>query len=211
NIPTITCGTPTTFTNIGYGDPNYFNGFGGCINSSTQGGKEQIYLVSSSTPYSINVSNASGGVVQYLWKLASLECDNSNWTCLERKSPTELGLVANTNTIPLNVPIYLMLNAESANSTTTNVFNINCTPLGNEDFLNEPVRVYPIPVKTVLNLQFQNEIRIDKVIITDITGKKILEQNTVSTQINVENLAKGIYIIEIYSESKKFKNKFIKE
>jgi Secretion system C-terminal sorting domain len=72
------------------------------------------------------------------------------------------------------------------------------------------ISVYPNPARAFLNISNPSEIAIDKVFVTDLTGKKLLEQNN-ATQINVQNLAKGIYVLEAYSGKEKFQSKFIKE
>ena len=52
-------------------------------------------------------------------------------------------------------------------------------------------------------------IEVDHVI--DATGKVILQQEGNTTQINVEKLMTGLYILEVYSGNQKFTSKFIKE
>jgi hypothetical protein len=46
--------------------------------------------------------------------------------------------------------------------------------------------------------------------ITDLTGKKVLEQKPISNTLNVEQLQNGIYLLEITSEGKNLTTKFIK-
>ena len=71
--------------------------------------------------------------------------------------------------------------------------------------------VYPNPTHSILNLSLNDEILLDKVTIVDITGKVVLEQIENLTTINVEKLAKGIYILTVYAGDKKYQEKFIKE
>ncbi|HEY6142759.1 MAG TPA: T9SS type A sorting domain-containing protein [Flavobacterium sp.] len=73
------------------------------------------------------------------------------------------------------------------------------------------ISVYPNPTTSILNLNFSNALIIDKVVIIDILGKKILQQESNTTQINVEKLAAGLYIIEAYSGNEKFTSKFVKK
>lgn len=76
---------------------------------------------------------------------------------------------------------------------------------------NSPFLIYPNPVKSILNIyNTTKENRPESAIITDINGKVILKF-TNSDKLNVDVLSKGIYIIEVLSEGKKFHNKFIKE
>ena len=87
-----------------------------------------------------------------------------------------------------------------------------CSSLSATSFENDTeLPVYPNPTNSKINIQLPNGSIIDNIMISDITGKKVLEQNQNTTLINVENLAKGLYIIEAYSSNKKFQSKFIKE
>jgi hypothetical protein len=210
DILPLTCGASTTFGPVvGYGDPDYALNVSGCNGSSIQGGKEQIYqLPASSTPYQIEITASSGGYMQYMWKPVSLGCNNTGWTCLARKNNT--GII--TTTIPAsNTPIYLLVNAEPTSS-ITHVFTVTCTTLATNDFdFDKEIFIYPNPTSSVLNINSNNNITLDKVIITDLTGKIILEQTQNTSKINVENLSIGVYIVQVYSGKNKYQNKFIKQ
>ena len=209
SINTITCGSNITFSQTGAGNINYPNNFGSCTSFTLQGGKEQIYtLPASSSAYQINITTSTGGFVQYLWKLQSLGCTNTGWTCLGRKNSN--GII--TNTIPASTtPIYLMLNSESS-VTANHTFQVNCTALATDEFeKNNQLNIYPNPTNSLLNIQTNDNTTIDKVVITDLLGKKLLEVTVHTTQLNVESLAKGTYLIQAYSGEKKLISKFIKE
>ena len=83
--------------------------------------------------------------------------------------------------------------------------------LNTSDFEKNNIVMYPNPTHSVLNLSVNEGISLDKVTIVDITGKVVLEQNENLTSINVEKLAKGVYILTAYSEGGKYQEKFIKE
>ncbi|AWG20088.1 hypothetical protein FFWV33_00415 [Flavobacterium faecale] len=86
------------------------------------------------------------------------------------------------------------------------------TTLGLKDFAaNSPVRIYPNPVNNLLNVQIENKLVIDKITITNALGKIIIEQKEAANQINVENLASGLYFIEVVSGNEKMQQKFIKK
>lgn len=72
------------------------------------------------------------------------------------------------------------------------------------------ISVYPNPARAFLNIENPSKISIDKVFVTDMTGKKVVEQNN-DNPVNVQNLAKGIYVLEAYSGKEKMQSKFIKE
>lgn len=77
--------------------------------------------------------------------------------------------------------------------------------------IHSKVTISPNPVKTLLTIQIDNFCIIDKIIITELTGKIIFTQTQNSKTINVENLTKGLYFLEIYSGNQKMISKFIKE
>jgi len=91
------------------------------------------------------------------------------------------------------------------------IARINGNTLGIEKYNYTKLNLLPNPTTCLLNLQFANTTTINKVTITDLTGKVVLRQNTNSNQVNVDSLASGIYILEAFSEDKKFQGKFVKE
>lgn len=87
---------------------------------------------------------------------------------------------------------------------------LNAGLLENPEFDIDDCIVYPNPTNSQLQIQLSNNQTIDKIVITDISGKKVFETNEFSFQINVENLANGIYFIEVIAAKKSYKTKFIK-
>ena len=81
----------------------------------------------------------------------------------------------------------------------------------NEITENSHFAISPNPANAILHLQFQNGITINKLMIRDITGKLIVEQLDDVAKINVERLAKGIYILEAHSSEKNYQTRFVKE
>lgn len=75
----------------------------------------------------------------------------------------------------------------------------------------EKIKVYPNPTKDFLYIQNTANDKIDKVVITDIIGKTVLKCYENAKQINVQDLSKGIYLIEAFSGKVKFTSKFVKE
>jgi uncharacterized repeat protein (TIGR03803 family) len=71
--------------------------------------------------------------------------------------------------------------------------------------------IYPNPVKTILTIQNPENHTIDKIYITDFTGKTVLEQKGNSNTINVEKLQSGTYLLQTNSEGKNSVTKFIKQ
>lgn len=213
-IVAINCGETITFTQFGYGDPDYNSNFSlnGCAVNTFNPGREQIYeLPPSTSPYQINIISvlASGHpVAEYLWKNVDSGCNNMGWNCISVGLYT--GPLA-TQIPPSNIPIYLMVNSETT-TPLTHTFTVNCLNLAIDDFTNDnSVIVFPNPAKTVLNLQTKDNIKIDKVYLTDLSGKIIIEQIQNTSQLNVENLSIGVYIVKVYSGNHKYLVKFLKQ
>lgn len=88
---------------------------------------------------------------------------------------------------------------------------IACPVLANNQFnLTNGFSIYPNPTNSLLNVEMVDSLELSKIQIVDVTGKIVLEQNQDLNIINVENLANGLYIIQMYSENKSFTGKFIK-
>jgi len=76
---------------------------------------------------------------------------------------------------------------------------------------NSHISIYPNPTVGILNFEFSNN-NLKKLIISDITGKHIIEKS-VSKQneaIDLSNFENGIYILSIQADNKKFTTKIIK-
>jgi uncharacterized delta-60 repeat protein len=101
---------------------------------------------------------------------------------------------------------------ENYNGITMNrLSRLTTETLGTESFAVNKLNLYPNPASTVLNLDAGSSYTIEKVVITDMTGQVITEQPTNTNQINIQYLAKGVYIITAYATENKFQAKFIKE
>ncbi|MBC7641438.1 MAG: T9SS type A sorting domain-containing protein [Flavobacterium sp.] len=83
--------------------------------------------------------------------------------------------------------------------------------LSTSGFEKNNMAIYPNPTKSQINLQFPNNVIADKVIITDLSGKIILEQTIKNNTVNTENLAVGMYFIQAFLGGEQFQSKFIKE
>ncbi|MDO8998762.1 MAG: T9SS type A sorting domain-containing protein [Bacteroidota bacterium] len=80
--------------------------------------------------------------------------------------------------------------------------NASVIPLGvNEnDKLSNQVNVFPNPANTELNIDLNNTIKNYSVVLTDLTGKKIIESvNT--NKIDVSKIEKGIYILHVTGDN----------
>ena len=85
------------------------------------------------------------------------------------------------------------------------------TSIGNNAFEKNKISVYPNPAKNKINLQFLNNVKADKIVISDLNGKIILEQTIGTNQVDVSQIANGMYILQAFSGKDKYQSKFIKE
>lgn len=84
--------------------------------------------------------------------------------------------------------------------------------LSNDDFSKDGFSIYPNPAESVLNIQTDSDLINAKIKIFDIAGKIVYSNNDLNTNfIDISNLLKGFYILEINSENKNFTKKFIKK
>ena len=69
--------------------------------------------------------------------------------------------------------------------------------LSTEDFAAESFSVYPNPVNDILNID--SKVAVDKVVVYDILGKTVLEENpgTISPTIDMSNLSSGAYLVKV--------------
>jgi hypothetical protein len=91
------------------------------------------------------------------------------------------------------------------------VVKLSSELMATTSFASQELKIFPNPAKNILQLQTATNGSLDKITITDLTGKIILIQTTNTTQINVEPLASGMYILEANSGENKFSSKFVKE
>ncbi|MCL9809912.1 T9SS type A sorting domain-containing protein [Flavobacterium luminosum] len=98
-------------------------------------------------------------------------------------------------------------NTQTAKSSPTSV---SCPTLGLDDIaVKENIMVYPNPVTTILKFKNTEDIPFSSIEILDITGKVLLQQNF-ATEINVENLANGIYFVRANGGDVVFQSRFMK-
>ena len=82
--------------------------------------------------------------------------------------------------------------------------------LGVDDYSKESFIVAPNPVKDVLNLKVPQSVQIGILQIIDITGKILLEKETVNT-INLSELSQGIYFVKVATNKGTQTKRIVKE
>jgi Secretion system C-terminal sorting domain len=94
---------------------------------------------------------------------------------------------------------------------SSNIYNYLAT-LSNDSFLlnyNSGLQLFPNPSNNLIQIKLNSKI--DKITLFDSQGKVILIQTQNNNEINIENLSKGVYIIDVCTENENFYRKFIKE
>ena len=82
--------------------------------------------------------------------------------------------------------------------------------LSNTTFTDFTFAIVPNPVDEILHIQTANQAPIDKIIISDLSGKTVLTATSVSNEVAVDRLAAGMYLIEVFSNNQKWQSKLIK-
>jgi hypothetical protein len=120
-------------------------------------------------------------------------------------------------TTPLPTPTLLVdattyyATQTSNGCTSTSLAVIVTVNLTAQSFEINSTMVYPNPATSTLTIQNNSNTSIDKIIITDLTGKVILTQTNSPSLVNVASLAAGMYIIEATFGKEKYNWKFVKE
>jgi sugar lactone lactonase YvrE len=121
------------------------------------------------------------------------------------------GIISGTPLVD-SPPVTYTITAYNTSGESTTTIVIGIVGLGTADFEKNNITVYPNPVVSQACIQLSDEnVIVDKIMVIDMTGKILLEQAPNMNQINLENLAAGIYILEAFSGDKKQQVKFVKE
>lgn len=91
------------------------------------------------------------------------------------------------------------------------LWRLDGTNLKVASFETAKISIFPNPSSSILNVQLINNEEVNKITITDLSGRKVKEEKGNHTKINIENLPSGIYIMDVYTGNSKVSNKFIKK
>ncbi|HRZ31814.1 MAG TPA: T9SS type A sorting domain-containing protein [Flavobacterium sp.] len=93
------------------------------------------------------------------------------------------------------------------------LIKLNPETLSQPDFTapDEQLLVYPNPSRKLLYLKAPEQVEINKIIITDVSGKECLVKTNQLSVLEIEQLSAGIYFIQAFSNKGVFNTKFIKE
>ncbi|HRV52170.1 MAG: T9SS type A sorting domain-containing protein [Bacteroidetes bacterium] len=95
----------------------------------------------------------------------------------------------------------------NAGQKKTGFIENNTFTLGVENIKTSPVRIYPNPASTLLNIECQEKIT--GIEIYSAKGDKVARYNT--SIIDISNLAKGSYLLNVTTNKNTFTTEFVKE
>lgn len=90
------------------------------------------------------------------------------------------------------------------------IFSEDCT-LSVNDYSQADINIYPNPVKSLLLIENNNHIGIEKIMIYDIVGRVVFIEKTNFNLLNLSDLSSGILFIKIETETGTITKKIIKE
>ncbi len=106
-------------------------------------------------------------------------------------------------------------NLTSAGLTDSFVAKYNISSfLNTNNFSKINFKLYPNPTSSQINLSFENNLENANLKIISLLGQTVLEKQNLSGNnliLDVANLAKGMYVIEVTDGELKFNSKFIKQ
>lgn len=122
---------------------------------------------------------------------------------------------ANSQTLTIsqtgNYTVTYVLSDYNACTSTSSVIMIS--NLATTDFENSTnsIKVFPNPTTGIITISNIDNLKIDKIEILDILGKTVATKAENTSQIDISNVANGIYIFKIYSGETVFQQKIIKQ
>lgn len=85
------------------------------------------------------------------------------------------------------------------------------TDLATATFNKQAFEVFPNPARQFLHVKAIDGQPIEKIIVSDMAGKIVIDQSDNLQATNVQHLQQGTYIVRIFSEGKHYQQKFIKQ
>ena len=91
------------------------------------------------------------------------------------------------------------------------VFEISgdCSALGVNDNALSQVSIYPNPSSGILNIETPASVEVNSVAVYDVLGKKS-NVSLVNGQVNISNLANGVYILSMDTNAGTLTQKIVK-
>lgn len=196
------------------------------IEYSLNGVVASFPLIINSLPSVPNIAYASGGTNPQAGAPAGSFCRNrifnlagfpsgGTWSSSGTISVNALGNANTGNTTGFGSVTYTFTNSNGCRNSRTMSGNVvACASRGTEvEMQKANFILFPNPAKNVLNIRVDNLVGKGEIVLTDLLGKKIKHQllSLGNNVINVSQLAKGMYLINIISEQTNEVKKIIVE
>lgn len=88
---------------------------------------------------------------------------------------------------------------------------VSCSPLSIENLLDTSFKICPNPVNDIINIKKNDNLTIDKFIVSDIFGKEVIKEENINDKLNIQQLSNGVYFLKIICHEKTFNYKIIKD
>ena len=124
---------------------------------------------------------------------------NTNFLVIENQNPPNFN--------GFEVYVKAVYNPGGIESNYNNSYQTYGPALNIDNYKLQETKIYPNPTKGLLNIE---NIKAEKIIVYDITGKE-LKEFYFKTQIDLSEFSKGFYIIKVFSTENITTNKIIKE
>ncbi len=177
-------------------------------------GSTQVFFFEKSTA-DFDFKIEGDGKVIFTNKSQSTHSLRYEWTFAENAKSTDMNPTFTFQKIG-NYKVKLTITSTNCQASKTVEKDVQIIVSSNQD--NEMARkimTYPNPVKDHLTIKWNGMNQAKKIRVLDLIGKKWLEQsiNTPETEtiLNLANLAKGLYFLEIQTEGKKLVRKMLVE
>tara|TARA_Y100000589_G_scaffold147205_1_gene140790 strand:- start:22563 stop:23564 length:1002 start_codon:yes stop_codon:yes gene_type:complete len=157
------------------------------------------YPIDLSTTDSLTTIIANQQGASYQW----LDCDN-NFAPIQGETNQSFTATSNGN--------YACQITYNGCVDTTACVNINNVSIYNLQ-LDKKTAIYPNPFTSNFNIDLSDFISVKSIIVTDVTGKQLLNYNNITTSIlniNSKDWENGVYFITIKTDNNTFTNKVIK-
>lgn len=207
-------GTSGTGTNLT--SPFNIISLNGC-NTISKGSQNTILKKSDGTVW-IWGANAVGqlgnGTTSMSFTTSPIQVGSANdWQTISMRGTHVLALKNDGSLYAWGNNFYGQVGDGSSGNFRTNPTSTTCPTLSiDENVLAENISVYPNPSNRIINIKNPKNISFDEIKIYNLYGKVVLDTDTTKniSEINVENLSNGFYLIQFTVEGKQFQKKFIK-
>lgn len=136
---------------------------------------------------------------------------DTNWKLIMAGGNDALALKPDSSLWSFGSGQYGITNSNSTNKAGKPV-QVVCIALSTDDMdTKSHFIVYPNPVGEVLNLNADNGFLIERVVISDMSGKIVMQMKGAAKQIDTHHLQAGMYLLELLGSGNVFRARFIKK